>query len=173
MKRITLLCVLAVAFCGCGRKTIIGVSFPEAPIEIATNSDFGMELINMYNIIRIPDGTYRMYFIANPSDGIAEHEDMQNRSNVLGALPFTFFGFASSFGVSLTVAVSCCPIGFCSSTGGFTFAPHLGQNKSSSFIFAPHLLQYFIFPFPPYQMLPSPRVSICLIEAMPLESRVE
>ena len=78
MKKLLLLGLLALALCSCGRKTIIGVSFPEAPIEIATNSDFGMQLINMYNIIRTPDGTYRMYFIANPADGIAEHEDMQN-----------------------------------------------------------------------------------------------
>ena len=45
-----LLCLLAVALCGCGRKTIIGVSFPEAPIQFATNADFGMELINYYNL---------------------------------------------------------------------------------------------------------------------------
>ena len=68
MKKLLLLGLLALALCSCGRKTIIGVSFPEAPIEIATNSDFGMQLINMYNIIRTPDGTYRMYFIANPAD---------------------------------------------------------------------------------------------------------
>jgi hypothetical protein len=37
-----------------------------------------MQLINMFNIIRIPDGTYRMYFIANPKDGIAENEKSQN-----------------------------------------------------------------------------------------------
>ena len=46
MRKILLLCLLSVAFLGCGRKTIIGVSFPEPPIEIAVNSDFGMELIN-------------------------------------------------------------------------------------------------------------------------------
>lgn len=74
----SLICLLILVFCSCGKKTIIGVSFPEAPIEIATNTDFGMELINMYNIIRIPDGTYRMYFIANPSNGIAEQERLQN-----------------------------------------------------------------------------------------------
>jgi hypothetical protein len=47
-------------------------------VEIVSNADFGMQLINMFNIIRIPDGTYRMYFIANPKDGIAENEHLQN-----------------------------------------------------------------------------------------------
>lgn len=78
MRKIMLLCLLAVAFCGCGRKTIIGVSFPEAPIEFATNADFGMELINYYNIIQLPDGIYRMYFSGNPIDGVAENERNQN-----------------------------------------------------------------------------------------------
>ncbi len=59
-------------------KAPIGVSFPEPPVEIATNAGFGMELINMFNIIRLPDGTYRMYFIANPTNGIAEQERLQN-----------------------------------------------------------------------------------------------
>lgn len=70
--------IVALALCGCGRKTIIGVSFPEPPIEFATNADFGMELINYYNIIQLPDGTYRMYFSGNPIDGIAENERAQN-----------------------------------------------------------------------------------------------
>ena len=78
MNRIMLLCLLAVAFCACGKKTIIGVSFPEAPIQFATNADFGMELINYYNIIQLPDGTYRMYFSGNPVDGVAENERSQN-----------------------------------------------------------------------------------------------
>ena len=78
MRKILLLCLLAVAFLGCGRKTIIGVSFPEPPIEFATNADFGMELINYYNILQLPDGTYRMYFSGNPLDGIAENERNQN-----------------------------------------------------------------------------------------------
>ena len=78
MKKILLPCLLALALCSCGRKTIIGVSFPEPPVEIVTNSDFGMELINYYNIVRLPDGTYRMYFSGNPVDGIAENERSQN-----------------------------------------------------------------------------------------------
>lgn len=78
MKKLLPICLLVLAFCGCGRKTIIGVSFPEPPVEIAVNTDFGMELINYYNILRLPDGTYRMYFSGNPVDGIAENERNQN-----------------------------------------------------------------------------------------------
>ena len=78
MKKILLISLLALALCSCGRKTIVGVSFPEPLIEFATNADFGMELINYYNIIQLPDGTYRMYFSGNPLDGIAENEMNQN-----------------------------------------------------------------------------------------------
>ena len=77
-NKLLLISLLALAICGCGRKTIVGVSFPEPPIEFATNADFGMELINYYNIIQLPDGTYRMYFSGNPIDGIAENERAQN-----------------------------------------------------------------------------------------------
>ena len=78
MKRLLLFCTLAAALCACGRENLIGVSFPEPPIEIATNEDFGMGLINYFNIIRLPDGTYRMYFSANEESGIAEDEWAQN-----------------------------------------------------------------------------------------------
>ena len=78
MRRLLSICLLAIAVCGCKQKNIIGVSFPEAPVEIATNESFGMGLINMYNIIQAPDGKYRMYFIANPKEGIAENERDQN-----------------------------------------------------------------------------------------------
>lgn len=76
-------CALACIFAtlllmGCRPKTLVGVAFPDPPVEIVSNADFGMELINMFNIIRIPDGTYRLYFIANPKDGIAENEHFQN-----------------------------------------------------------------------------------------------
>ena len=74
-----LACMLAAGLtCGCRPKTLVGVAFPDPPVEIVSNADFGMQLINMFNIIRIPDGTYRMYFIANPKDGIAENEHLQN-----------------------------------------------------------------------------------------------
>ena len=76
-------CALACLFAtlllmGCRPKTLVGVAFPDPPVEIVSNADFGMELINMFNIIQIPDGTYRLYFIANPKDGIAENEHLQN-----------------------------------------------------------------------------------------------
>lgn len=83
MKRILLLCALACVLAALllfnrKPKAPIGVSFPEPPVEIATNEDFGMQLINMFNIIQTADGTYRMYFIANPHDGIAENEKLQD-----------------------------------------------------------------------------------------------
>lgn len=82
MKRFfpcALACMLAAWLtCGCRPKTLVGVAFPDPPVEIVSNADFGMQLINMFNIIRIPDGTYRMYLIANPKDGIAENEHLQN-----------------------------------------------------------------------------------------------
>lgn len=78
MRKLLLISLLALVLCSCGRKTIVGVSFPEPPIEFATNADFGMELINYYNILQLPDGTYRMYFSGNPIDGIAENERNQN-----------------------------------------------------------------------------------------------
>lgn len=73
MRRTIIYCALfcalvALLLCGRGRRNLVGVSFPEPPVEIATNADFGMGLINMYNILRLPDGTYRMYFIANPQN---------------------------------------------------------------------------------------------------------
>lgn len=70
-------CLLAALY-GCGNKTVVGVSFPEPPVEIASNEDFGMGLINYFNIIQIPDGTYRMYFSGNEKNGIAENEWQQN-----------------------------------------------------------------------------------------------
>ena len=70
--------MLAAALSSCGREKLIGVSFPEAPIEIATNADFGMGLINYFNIIQTPEGIYRMYFSGNEKSGIAEDEWAQN-----------------------------------------------------------------------------------------------
>ena len=78
MKKILLLALVSVAFCSCGGKVPVGVSFPEPPIEIASNADFGMGLINYFNIIRVPDGTYRMYFSGNEKSGVAEDEWSQN-----------------------------------------------------------------------------------------------
>ena len=78
MKKALLYCLFAALLCGCGGKTLVGVSFPEPPVEIACNGDFGMGLINYFNIIRLPDGTYRMYFSGNEDSGVAEDEWSQN-----------------------------------------------------------------------------------------------
>ena len=80
MKRILQFCLLAASLCACSSnsKTIVGVSFPEPPIEIAQSGDFGMKMINYFNIIQIPDGTYRMYFSGNEESGIPEKEWQQN-----------------------------------------------------------------------------------------------
>ena len=86
MKRLLLFCTLAAALCACGRENLIGVSFPEPPIEIATNEDFGMGLINYFNIIRLPDGTYRMYFSGNEGSGIAEDFHYELKGKLMEAL---------------------------------------------------------------------------------------
>lgn len=78
MRRVLLFCLLAPVLCACGEKTIVGVSFPEPPVEIACNDDFGMGLINYFNIVQTPEGTYRMYFSGNEESGIAEQEWSQN-----------------------------------------------------------------------------------------------
>ena len=78
MKKYLLLCFLAFALCACGKKTLVGVRFPEPPVEIASNLDFGMGLINYFNIVQTPEGAYRMYFSANEDNGIAENEWQQN-----------------------------------------------------------------------------------------------
>ena len=74
-----LACILAcVLLFGKRHKAPVGVSFPEPPVEFATNADFNMELINYFNILQLKDGTYRLYFSGNPVDGIAENERNQN-----------------------------------------------------------------------------------------------
>lgn len=78
MKKILPIILVSIVICSCGKKTLAGVSFPESPIEIVSNADFGMGLINYFNIIQLPDGTYRMYFSGNEKSGVAEDEWSQN-----------------------------------------------------------------------------------------------
>lgn len=49
---------------GCGQTTkeISEVSFPEPPVEILDNKTVGMDMINYFNILQLPEGGYRMYF---------------------------------------------------------------------------------------------------------------
>ena len=75
MKKDLLFCLLSLMLlCSCGSKSVVAVHFLEAPVEIACNEDFGMGLINYFNILQLPDGTYRMYFSGNEASGIAEEE---------------------------------------------------------------------------------------------------
>lgn len=78
MKKILLTSLVSLALCACGKKAPVAVHFPEAPIEIACNQDFGMHIINYFNILQLPDGTYRLYFSGNETSGIAEEEWQQN-----------------------------------------------------------------------------------------------
>ena len=78
MKKILLFGLLTLVLFACGKKALVAVHFPEAPIEIACNGDFGMGLINYFNIVQLPDGIYRMYFSGNEASGIAEQEWQQN-----------------------------------------------------------------------------------------------
>ena len=77
MRKFFLLCLLS-ALCACGEKPIVSVSFPEPPIDILQNGDFGMGLINYFNIIQTSDGIFRMYFSGNEKNSIAEDEWSQN-----------------------------------------------------------------------------------------------
>ena len=59
-------------------KDIASVSFPEAPIEIMSNEGVGMNLINYFNIIQLPEGGYRMYFSGYKADECGPDWDNQN-----------------------------------------------------------------------------------------------
>ena len=92
MKRVFLICLFTAALCACGKKTLIGVDFPEPPVEIACNEDFGMGLINYFNILQTPNGTYRMYFSGNESSGAEIF--------VFGTLNFTSDAYISAYGTN-------------------------------------------------------------------------
>lgn len=65
MKQIlTLALTIAAILSGCCRehRQIASVNFPDPPVEILSNEDVGMDIINYFNIIQLPGGGYRMYF---------------------------------------------------------------------------------------------------------------
>lgn len=59
---IALTAALVLTGCRPDRQQIVSVDFPEPPVEILTNESVGMDLINYFNIIQLPEGGYRMYF---------------------------------------------------------------------------------------------------------------
>ena len=63
-QTLTLALTIAAILSGCCREhgQITSVYFPEPPVEILTNEDVGMDIINYFNIIQLPGGGYRMYF---------------------------------------------------------------------------------------------------------------
>ena len=73
--------LIAAVLSSCCRKEvkeIASVSFPEAPIEILSNEGVGMNLINYFNIIQLPEGGYRMYFSGYKADECGPDWDNQN-----------------------------------------------------------------------------------------------
>ena len=75
------LLLLSVVLLSCRRqdvKEITSVSFPEAPIEILDNESVGMNLINYFNIIQLPEGGYRMYYSGYKADECGPDWDNQN-----------------------------------------------------------------------------------------------
>ena len=59
-------------------RQIASVDFPEPPVEILTNEAVGMDLINYFNIIRLPEGGYRMYFSGYIQEECGPDRDSQN-----------------------------------------------------------------------------------------------
>ena len=82
MKNLTvtalLLSIIMLPCCRQKVKDIVSVSFPEAPIEIMDNSSVGMDLINYFNIVQLPEGGYRMYFSGYKADECGSDWDNQN-----------------------------------------------------------------------------------------------
>lgn len=67
MKNLLTLIFLALALSGCCRgsgepRPVTGIRFPEPPIEILTNEAAGVDMINLFNIVPLPEGGYRLYF---------------------------------------------------------------------------------------------------------------
>ena len=75
---IVLLSVISSSCCHQTKKDILAVSFPEAPVEIMSNTSAGMDLINYFNILQLPQGGYRMYFSGYKADECGPDWDNQN-----------------------------------------------------------------------------------------------
>ena len=77
---VTVFLIAAILSSCCSKevKDIASVSFPEAPIEIMSNEGVGMNLINYFNIIQLPEGGYRMYFSGYKADECGPDWDNQN-----------------------------------------------------------------------------------------------
>ena len=73
-----ILTALMLSGCRQAAKEIASVSFPEPPVEILTNESAGMNLINYFNIINLPEGGYRMYFSGYKADECGPDWDNQN-----------------------------------------------------------------------------------------------
>ena len=83
MRKRLALVLMAVAIAGCCRgnpepEQIKAVNFPEPPVEILTNEAVGMDLINYFNILKLPEGGYRMYFSGYKADECGPDWDNQN-----------------------------------------------------------------------------------------------
>jgi hypothetical protein len=61
---LTLTLILSALLTGCCRteKEIAAIHFPQPPVEILSNEDVGMDVINYFNIVPRPEGGYRLYF---------------------------------------------------------------------------------------------------------------
>lgn len=67
MKNLLSLILLIFVLSGCCRGTgepgpVTGIRFPEPPVEILTNGAAGVDMINLFNIVPLPEGGYRLYF---------------------------------------------------------------------------------------------------------------
>ena len=73
-----ILTALMLSGCRQAAKEIASVSFPEPPVEILTNESVGMNLINYFNIINLPEGGYGRYFSGYKADECGPDWDNQN-----------------------------------------------------------------------------------------------
>ena len=75
---IALVLLSALASCSRNDGQIARIVFPEPPIEILSNEDVGLDLINYFNILPLPEGRYRMYFSGYKEEECGSDWDRQN-----------------------------------------------------------------------------------------------